>query len=466
MFRIRSKRIKKLVITFSLVVVTLGALFVGAKVAIGEFIASYGSLGMQINMPTPKVELNPGTTLALKNIDLPAASNLGSYGTTVSQQLEIFKNLVDTAFLANIDAAANLSSSQKSIIRKTVNKASARLSTAFTTLSNTSTISELPADALLAQAFMAKPAKLRVPTARSRRVRAKFFKLPLNGKTPRSESKAIAVYQVNSYYGFLIHNLSNENSSGSLINQLKAIASTSQASYLEQLRTALNALFVSAIDDVTKQSCLIFKKLAVKRAAKNKKFTFNNFFAEGTNAFSVSSNNYTNGSTRAFNLGVVLEKLKFSAVITMDNVSGGPVQFTATLNPTTTPPTAAITNGTASFSGAFATLVGIIMNQFAPTLTLSANSAVTAKKIVFATTLVLIANVAEFTLDITVSRKGFINGTGKVVLPGGSKGLPMTYKYIGFIGKNGKGFMYQLNAFPASQGTGAHNLHKYTFSPS
>lgn len=396
-----------------------------------------------------------------RKLTLPRPSGLGTYGATVAAQLEIFKQSAEDHFLGNITSATNLTEQQKTLIRRSVAKMGKKLSGAFTRVGKTSGRSlAVPVSATTKESLRAA---FTVRAARGgRRIRGKFLPMPLNGKIPGSESKAIAVYQVNSYLGFLIHFLSNSNSSGSLINQLKDIATTEQAAYLEELRTRLNLVLASSIGSVTKQTKAMLARVYRKKSKRTRKLSFMDFLAEGDNTFAFASDSISAGTSRAPSLAFNLDTSTRTAMVTLENVRGGPIAFTTVYDPVAAPPTLTVSNGSASFVSAFATFASFIGGQFAFPLQMSSRSTIQDSRLLIETSYTIVAGQADITIDLSITKKGYISGTIDLNLPGLPEGFSMDVCLFGYVNNQGAFEMMQLGAFPTSLGTGGHQIQKYT----
>ncbi|MDC0357349.1 hypothetical protein OAO01_00905 [Oligoflexia bacterium] len=455
------------------------ALLVGSLylpyVAIGEMGTFFRNLpGMPKVEALPSISetlaLNSDTTpkvLALKKVKLPAPTGLGTFGGTVSSQLKIFGQGAEDHFLSLINSAPNLTEAQKKLIRKSVSKTHKKLWAAFGKIGKASaqvgvTLSEqqfiaLSKDILKKQ--LAIPAKKK----KKKRVKATYFALPLGGKVVANESKAVAVYQLNSYIGFLIHFLSNSNSGNSLINQLKAISNSSQAAYLEQLRTGLNSIFVATIGDLTKQTTQMLTKLYKGKTAKAKDFDFMNFVNDGDNSFTLAFNNISAGSSRAPTLSLNLDRTNSTVVVKLENVRGGPIEFKGVYDAAASPQTIAFSDASATFESAFATLASIVAGQFTLNANLSTDSTIQTNNIVLGTDITIVPGQASLNLAFEVSNKGLVSGTLDLNLPGLPEGIPMEVTFIGYVDNSMALHMMQLVALPSSLGTGGHSLSKHSF---
>lgn len=459
-------------ITFLFVLFAAGAIYY-PHIAIGEMgIFGYGFPGMTKSDPPvfgseEHLKLQVPQVLPLKKITLAKAKNLGSYGSTVATQLEIFKAAAETHYLGLITSASNLTEAQKKTIRAYVKKAGKKLSASFkkvatsaATLANND--KGMVEFATLTKKILEKPYSL---AGKAKKIKGRYFGLPFKGKVIANADKAEAVYQINSYIGFLIHFLSNVNSSGALINQLKAISTSAQGTYLEKLRTSLNVVFVSAIKDLTKQSTKMFTRLYKGKTKKAKDFDLMNAIADGDNTFALFSDNISAGSSRSPNLTFNLDRSTNTMIVGLENVRGGPIAFTAVYNPDVSPATLNFSNASATFVTEFATLASIVMGQFTLNTNLSTKSKLETNNIIIGADVTIVAGQADFSVAFTISKKGFISGTFDLNLPGLPEGFPMDVTFIGYITNSGVMEMVQLIAFPTSLGTGGHSELIYSRTP-
>ncbi|RMG39375.1 MAG: hypothetical protein D6719_13515 [Candidatus Dadabacteria bacterium] len=418
----------------------------------------------RLEVPIIETAANPRTRAA--KIKLPKATGLGTYGKTVAQNAITFTQSAADGFLSNINAATNLSDSQKKAIRAFVSQVIKKLNKEYNRLIRLSSavaagqVSE--AQFVRASKRVLRKATVRRAKGKKRRVKGQFFRLPFGGRVVASESKAFAVYQLNSFIGFLIQFLTNQNTNSLIQQFINAGATTSQKSYLELLRKRLNVVLLATIKNLTKQTFGMLKLVLKRAAKKNRGFAFSKFLKEGDNSFSLLSDTITSGTQRSVSVSLNFEEIKVTIIASLSNVKGGPVQFKATLdgNPATM---VTLSNTSANFDSNFANFVGFVAGKFDMTAGLTAGT-FKDNSIVVKGSKTLVAGQASVSWDLRVKRNGLINGSYLLNFPGLPQGLAMNCKMTGIIKKDGTGTMYRTCSFATSLGTGGHSLSKFTLS--